>query len=245
MPDAYDATLAAIATSRPLRTIDDVVEVMRALDRAFAPGDGVKWFNLLYLRVTESVKDDPPDGGWLDGRWLERLDVVFAGLYFGALAAWGRERKAAARCWRALFDARRRTDVARIQFALAGMNAHINHDLALALLATSEERGAMPERGSPQHRDFERVNSLLERVEAQVKAELLSRQVREVDRHFGRVDDVIALWKVRKARDTAWTNGELLWHLREVSLASRKFVQNLDRLVGLSSKGLLVPTEIA
>lgn len=105
------------------------------------------------------------------------------------------------------------------------MNAHINHDLALALLATSEERGAMPERGGPQHRDFERVNSLLERVEAQVKAELLSRQVREVDRRFGRVDG----------------SGSL----REVSLASRKFVQNLDRLVGLSSKGLLVPTEIA
>lgn len=244
MSDAYDATVARIAGSRPVRSIDDVLAVMQELDRALAIEDGLRWFNLLYLRVTERVKNAPPDDGWQDARWLERLDVVFAKLYFDALVAWGQNRKAAARCWRALFDVRWRREVAKLQFAIAGMNAHINHDLALALLSTSNERRDMPDRGSPQHRDFERVNVLLEKVEEEVKVLLLSDLVGVLDRQLGRVDDVIALWKVGKARDTAWTNGEILWQLRQLSLASNKFIQNLDRLVGLSSKGLLVPTEI-
>jgi hypothetical protein len=244
MPDPYDSRIAAIATPADLLSIDDVIAVMQALDRELSGEDGLKWFNLLYLRVTESVRDEPPGGGWNDRRWLERLDVVFASLYFGALASWAQHRKATPRCWRALLDARWRKDVARIQFALAGMNAHINHDLSLALLRTSEERNDMPDYGSAQHRDFERVNGLLERVEGEVKGLLLSRVAGEVDRQLGRVDDVIALWKVRKARETAWINGELLWQLRLISLASRKFVQNLDRLVGLASKGLLVSTEV-
>lgn len=239
----YDVQIATIA-AQPARNVGEVAAVMQALDRELRKDDGLRWFNLLYLRVTEGVRDDPPAGGWADPAWLERLDVVFAGLYFNALVQWSRDRKSVARCWRALLDARERRDVARIQFALAGMNAHINHDLALALLRTSEERNDMPDRGSPQHADFERVNTLLERVEGQVKDLLLSRQASEVDRHFGRVDDVIAIWKVRTARDTAWANGELLWQFRRLKPASRKFAQNLDRLVGLSSKGLLVPTEI-
>lgn len=244
MPDAYDARVARIAGSRPVRSVEDVLAIMHELDHALAIDDGLRWFNLLYLRVTERVKSEPSNQGWHDGPWLERLDVVFAGLYFDALVAWAQNRKAAARCWRALLDVRRRRGVAKLQFAIAGMNAHINHDLALALLRTSNERREMPDRGSPQHRDFERVNLLLEKVEEEVKVLLLSDLAGVLDRQLGRIDDVIALWKVRKARDTAWTNGEILWQLRVLSLASNKFLQNLDRLVGLSSKGLLVPTEI-
>jgi hypothetical protein len=40
-------------------------------------------------------------------------------------------------------------DVAPIQFALAGMNAHINRDLPLALVATCTARKVAPRRGSP------------------------------------------------------------------------------------------------
>ena len=243
-PPTYDAAIATIADSRPVRTIDDVLAVMHALDGRLAQHDGLRWFNLLYLRVTESVKSEPASVAWKDPKWLERLDVVFASLYFSALAAWGRDPRTVARCWRALFEARWRKDVARIQFALAGMNAHINHDLSLALLRLSREQGDMPGRGSPQHADFERVNALLERVEEEVKALLLSDIASAAERQLGRVDDVIALWKVRKARETAWGNGEILWQLRPLPLVSDQFARNLDRLVGLSSKGMLVPTAV-
>jgi hypothetical protein len=51
---------------------------------------------------------------------------------------------------------------------------------------------------------------LLERVEGEVKQVLLAGVVSAVDHHVGRLDDVIALWKVRKARETAWQNAEIL-----------------------------------
>jgi hypothetical protein len=233
-----DQAVSAAITAKPVRTIDDVIDAMRRIDQLLPDADGVKWFNFLYLRVTESVKNNPPASGWEDAQWLERLDVIFANLYFDALVAWARDRKQTARSWRALFDVRRRPDIARLQFALAGMNAHINHDLAIALVQTQ----FLPSRSTAQYRDFDRVNALLERVEGEVKTVLLTGLIGEVDHKLGRIDDVIALWKVRKARETAWQNAEILWELRPLPPVRSKFLASLDRLVSLSSKGLLAPT---
>lgn len=227
--------LSDLVANAVVQSIDDVIATMRAIDGLLPDSDGLKWFNLLYLRVTEGVKNHPPDSGWNDGEWLERLDVVFAHLYFESI-------RKPSRAWRPLFQARTRRDVARIQFALAGMNAHINHDLAVALVRTCEERGVVPRRGTPQHRDFERVNELLEVVEADVKAFLLTGVLRQLDGTLGRLDDVIAMWNVRKARETAWANGEVLWQLRPLPFAAESFLTSVARLVGLSGKGLLVPT---
>lgn len=235
--------IALILGSRAVNTIDDVIAVMRELDSLLPDGDGLKWFNLLYLKVTEAVRDNPTAGGWEDPQWLERLDVVFAGLYFNAVAAWQRNPEESARAWRPLLDCRDRNDVARIQFALAGMNAHINHDLAIAVVQTGEEQGITPRRGTPQHRDFERVNTLLEIVEGEAKQFLVTGIIGELDQNLGRVDDLIAIWKIEKARDTAWTNAEILWQLQPLPSLKDKFLLNLGRLVGLSSKGLLVPTK--
>jgi hypothetical protein len=55
------------------------------------------------------------------------------------------------------------------------------------------------------------------------------------------VDDVIAIWKIRKARATAWNNAEVLWHLRNTELPRQLFERNLANLVELSSRGLLIP----
>jgi hypothetical protein len=241
-PTTTDERLALVLGSASINTIDDVIGVMRELDGLLPDDDGLKWFNLLYLKVTEAVRDHSSAGNWEDPQWLGRLDVVFAGLYFNAVADWQRNAKESARAWRPLLDCRRRNDVARIQFALAGMNAHINHDLAIAVVQTGEEKGIIPRRGSPQHKDFERVNTLLEVVEEEARQFLVTGIIGELDNNLGRVDDIIAIWKIGKARDTAWTNAEILWQLQSLPLLKDKFLQNLGRLVGLSSKGLLIRT---
>ncbi|HEX6084949.1 MAG TPA: DUF5995 family protein [Thermoanaerobaculia bacterium] len=221
-----------------MNSIDDVIARMRALDAALPETDGLKWWNLLYLRVTEAVKNHPPAGGWQDPQWLERLDVIFAGLYFDAV-----RDPEGSRVWRPLFRARFRRDVARVQFALAGMNAHINHDFAPAILRACVERGIEPRRGTPQHHDFEHFNELLERVQGDVKDWLLTGVFRHVDGSLGRLDDVLAMWKVQKARETAWSNAEILWELRPLpTVVTESFMRSVRRLVELSSKGLLVPT---
>jgi uncharacterized protein DUF5995 len=65
----------------------------------------------------------------------------------------------------------------------------------------------------------------------------------EADEALGKVDDTIAMWSLRKARDTAWTNAEILWHLRSLPIPSvgDDFLLTLDRLVSLGTQGLLLP----
>jgi hypothetical protein len=238
-----DKTPAQIIAAKTITTIDDVITVMQGLDRVLFNGDGLKWFNLLYWKVTEAVRDNPPAGKWENPKWLERLDVVFANLYFAAITHWERDRRNVARAWVPLFESRRRRDIMRVQFALAGMNAHINHDLPIALVQTDSELGVVPRRGTPEHRDFEAVNEILESVEEKVKPYLATGIVGEIDQDLGRIDDVLAMWKVRKARETSWLNAELLWRLRStpVRAAGDEFLVSLDRLVSLGSRGLLIP----
>ena len=239
---AVDERLAQVISASTVNSIEDVINVMRGLDDVLQNSDGLKWFNLLYLKVTEGVRDSPPAEGWENPQYVERLAVIFAGLYFSAIASWQRDHDSVVRSWSPLFEAREKKRIARVQFAIAGMNAHINHDLPIALVQTSEEQDIVPRRGSPEHRDFERVNIILEAVAEQVKQFLATGIVGEIDQDLGRLDDVVALWSVRKARETAYDNGELLWHFRGIPILSDKFLTSLDRFVGLTSRGLLVPT---
>lgn len=87
---AIDNQLVEVLTSSVVTSIDDVLTVLQGLDRVLPHTDGLKWFNLLYLKVTEGVRHRPPAEGWEDAHWLGQLDVDFAKLYFGALAGWQR-----------------------------------------------------------------------------------------------------------------------------------------------------------
>ena len=48
--------LAALVGNASVRTIDDVVMLMTAIDAALPDTDGLKWFNRLYLQVTHEVR---------------------------------------------------------------------------------------------------------------------------------------------------------------------------------------------
>jgi len=61
------------------------------------------------------------------------------------------------------------------------------------------------------------------------------------DEALGRLDDVVAMWSMERARDAAWTHAEVLWKLREVSALEEHYVATLAHIVGLAGRGLLVP----
>ncbi len=183
-----------------------------------------------------------------DPAFLARLDVAFANLFFAAFQTFSADPARAPRAWVPLFEARSRSGIAPLQFAFAGMNAHINRDLPVALVSTCRELGVALEEGSPQHADFERINGLLATVEAEVKREYLTGWLRTLDRlvhRVHRIDDVIAMWNVSRARDAAWTNATALWALRDSADLSHDFLATLDRMVGLAGRGLLVPADTA
>src|ERR1035438_2725132 len=142
----YDPTLLAAVTATP-ESIDEVIQTMRVIDETCINRDGLKWFNGLYLQVTQAVQSRIASGGFSDPQWLAALDVQFARLYFGALAS-SLSGQSTPECWEVLFNNRNQTLVARIQFALAGVNAHINHDLAQAIIANCSATATVPQHGS-------------------------------------------------------------------------------------------------
>ena len=52
----YDSQLLD-AVSTPPASIADVIRTMQTIDSLCIAGDGLKWFNSLYLQVTQSVAD--------------------------------------------------------------------------------------------------------------------------------------------------------------------------------------------
>jgi hypothetical protein len=215
---------------------------MEAIAAGLPPADGVAAFNHLYLEVTRAVGAAVAAGSFQDLGYMAALDLTFAGLYFAAVDADGARHKAT-RCWRPLFEARGDTRVAPIQFALAGMNAHINRDLAVALVETCAARGVPPRRGSSQHADYERIDVILGEVEKRVKAEYLADLVGlgVSDDVLGHLEDMVAIWSISAARDAAWQHAQALWALRDERELYADAVEALDGLVGLAGRGLLAP----
>ena len=234
--------LNEIAAGRRASTIAEAVDFMSAIDRTLPDADGLKWFNRLYLQVTVSVREAVTTTTFREPAFLATLDVVFANLYFDAVAAGNVEPARAPSAWRPLFECRHRRGIRPIQFALAGMNAHINRDLPEGIVASYRATDGSPEQGSTRHQDFEKVNDLLEAVEEHIKPEFSTGLVMVVDVAGGNVDDAIAMWNVRAARAAAWTNAEVLWALQSAPRLRQAFFSRLDSLTGFAGRGLLVPT---
>lgn len=226
---------------RRASSIGEAVEIMTAIEGALPRSDGVWWFNHLYLRVTLAVRGAVTTTTFRDPAFLERLDVVFANQYFDAVAAGDVDARAAPEAWRPLFACRRNRDILPLQFALAGMNAHINRDLPAGIVAAYSAAGGAPEQGSVRYGDFTAVNGLLEAVEGEIRGEFSTGVVALVDVAAGTTDQVIAMWKVRKAREAAWTNAEVLWALRRTPTLRDAFFARLDGLTGFAGRGLLIP----
>jgi hypothetical protein len=216
--------------------VADVIERMRAIEAELPADDGVAVFTQVYLTVTEKVAEAlARQAVFEDPEFMERLDVVFAGLFLQAYDADGRDRP---RPWAPLFESRGRRLILPIQFALAGMNAHIEHDLPIAVVRTCAELDRAPRQV---HRDFEAVNALLAAAEAGVRRSFLDELGTRVDDEIGPVVHLVSSWNIDKARDVAWATTETLWALRDTSLLKRAFTESLELSVGMGSRLLLTP----
>ncbi|MGH9141224.1 MAG: DUF5995 family protein [Vicinamibacterales bacterium] len=234
----YDPTLIA-AAGNPPDSVADVLETMRTIDAVCVDGDGLKWFNVLYMQVTQAVQVRIAAGGFTDPAWLGELDVQFAKLYFNALAA-SLQGAACPECWRAMFEVRDHIRLARIQFALAGVNAHINHDLPAAIVATCRATGTVPDRGTPQCLDYTNLNATLDSLIEGAKKTLQVRLLGDALAAASYLENTIAGWGVKAAREKSWTNSQVLWHLQGSSMLSGGFEDSLDGLTTVVSKSLLV-----
>jgi len=234
---ATDQKLLAIISGPAPATIDGVIQRLESIDALLPNDDGLKWFNRLYLYVTNEVKLKHADDKWKDAPWLTRLDVIFAGFYFAALIDAIGQTGAAPKSWQALFEARHQKPIDRIQFALAGMNAHINHDLALALIQLDAEFHLTTKLSSLEHDDYERVNGLLEEVLPSALKFLATGILGLVAESTGKIGRLLAIWNIRAARDLAW---DFSHHLRILPGFTRNVALNMqDKVTGALGRSLL------
>jgi hypothetical protein len=176
---------------------------------------------------------------------LQLLDCTFAELFFAATAARIRKPRSEPRAWSPLFEARANPRISPLQLALAWVNAHINRDLPVALVAAFKRAGGDIERDTARHADYLTVNRILHEVHAQAKALLFTGVVADVDVWLGRADDVFELWSIDRARDAAWVAGEVQWHLRVAPFLAEQHLATLDQLVGCAGLNLLRPVPAA
>ncbi|MDQ1040009.1 hypothetical protein QFZ75_006425 [Streptomyces sp. V3I8] len=212
-----------------------VVRRMRALGAGWPERDGVAVFNRVYLAVTEEVGRRLDAGHFADPRAAVTLDVRFAERYLGAVEAVARERRPPA-CWRPLFQLRGHPGVRPLQFALAGVNAHIGHDLALAVVDACRTLGCEP---ADLEDEFDRVGEVLVALEERIREDLMPGpdllQVADPLTHL------LGAWSLERARDGAWGAARALWALRELPDLAGEFVERLDDGVGLVGRCLLTP----
>lgn len=220
-------------------TIDGVLERMDAIDGAHPSADGVATFNRMYRQVTRLVKQADLADRFQAGEFIERLDVQFANLFFEAYQADldGTELPPA---WAPLFEARSRPDTHPIQFALAGMNAHISHDLPFAVVGTCQELGLAPEDDTPQHADFNETNAVLQEASEEIKGWFSNGIVATIDRMGGKLDDGFAMFGIETCRGAAWEASEVLWGLSDNPRMHTMFMHGLTRSVELANRGILL-----
>jgi len=240
-PDSPDP----IALGR-VNSIPEVISRLDAIQR-FAEArsvlkdqDGVASFNYLYRIITGRVLDEIGTGFFPDDEFLTRLDVAFANRYLDALRTYAAGADTP-RSWKVLFERRSDQRITPMQFAVAGVNAHVNFDLSCAVVATCKELGREPDAGT-QHAAYDRVNDIFAQEMERLRQHFEGRLALWIDEKvLLHVDDLLGNWSVKASRGHAWDVAMLLWKIRGFEGAEEMAIGVQDRASGLVGHLLLQP----
>jgi hypothetical protein len=221
------------APDAPVVSVAAAIARMEAIAAALPAADGLACFNRMYLDVTQQVNGRLGQGFFADPAFMTQLDVAFANLYFAAAGTAGIPAAVPLAARRAV------AGIEPVQFALAGMNAHINHDLPLAVVSTCTALGTAPDAG-PHFADYQKVDQVLDAAEQSIRQSFESATELAADRHLAAVASLIATWTITSARDLAWNNCLLLWAVRDNPIARGLFLDTLATSTALASQMLLV-----
>lgn len=238
---ANDSTLLAIAAGGPVRTHAEITSRLRALEAELDAADGLVWFNRWYAALMAALVDAGRRQRFVDQHFLERLECHAADRYFAALSAHLMDPGSGPSSWEPLLRARNLPGLLPVQHAVAGINAHVNLDLPLALVSTFAELEQEPVRESPAHSDYSRLGSLIDRVLCEAKTWLSAGSRDAVVSVESQLETVLSIWGTKRACEGAWAAAEVRWALRVSPLIAHHHLEALDRMVGLAGRCLLCP----
>ena len=239
--------IATLTGSTPATSIEEVCRRLAAIrDHAastslLGEGDGIASFSKLYHIITRRIGTMAADGDFRSTPFLVRLDIEFAERYFQALRSYADDIESAPRVWRVLFDNRSDPRVAPLNFAVAGVNAHINFDLSCALVATW--RHVAPDgdgEGSAQFHDYRLINNVFEVEMDPLREDLDSLLSAGPD---GAIWDRTANWMadlvIRFTRDLAWDEAKRVWRHGASPEACAASEERLDAVATFIGERLL------
>lgn len=221
-------------------TVADVLSGLSVLEAEFVSRrDKRGVFATAYVLITRELSDRLDGGVFEDAEWLRRYIPTFADLYRQALVAYRDEPDACPKPWRIAFDAAA-TGSLLIQDVFLGINAHMNHDLPLALSEVTID----PDR-ERRYRDHVRVNDALvaatDPVQDRIK-DLYAPGLGLVDVAIGDFDEVLTNFSFGKAREAAWWGGVSLVDAGTDEERARRIADIEDRSAVLG-RLILAPSE--
>lgn len=219
------------------------IATMAATLQPLGQDDGMACFARLYRQITEDVLASYRNGSLFRcGTFIIELDIAFAQRYLDAIHAHGTAGQRAPECWELLFERRQETGVEPWRFAAAGVNAHVNFDLAFALLDVWEQHPDQPlGTVEEQYDDYRAINTIFERNMDSLCGEFDApwSDVGGDGSLFDRAGNVLGDLLVVGTRDLAWTFAERMW--RHHTEADYRVVptRTLDRVASGFARALI------
>jgi hypothetical protein len=233
----HPGTIGAVVTKLvTLQAILDELPPSPANNRVSA-------FNELYLKITRRV-EHAIRTGVNQPEFLELLDIEFAKRYFDALDLWNNDNEDTPDVWEVLFKRASDTRMSRLTAAMLGVNAHINHDLALALIGTWNETGAPPPDDDTIHADYLLVNEIFFEEIPPLRRGFSTKWQLELDEFVGPLDDWSQRVLVTVTRARAWDQARDLWLLRHDADDFEQARRTMDRAASLLAEWIIVGDRI-
>jgi hypothetical protein len=225
------------AVDRVVRQMDERLDGMQSAPHRFFLGT--------YLRTTAAVGTAIDAAAFEDPAWVEEWDVRFAELYLDALdAQQAGRRDAVPRPWRLAFDAP--PELPPLRHVLLGINAHVNYDLAQALLAViSDADFGDPALMQRRRRDHERIDAVLSSRVGAEDAELSASGKALLDRVLTPLNRLGSKRFLRESRQKVWHNTFELQRARAAGAdAYRVRLAELELLSAARIADLLAPGQV-
>jgi hypothetical protein len=219
-----------------IKKLDTIQLIMDELPPSPA-ANRVSAFNALYHKITRRV-DGALRTGVNQPEFLELLDVEFAKRYFAALDLWNRDDEDTPDVWEVLFKRGHDLRMSKLTAAMLGVNAHINHDLALALIGTWNELGAPTD--DLIHPDYLLVNQIFFEEIPPLRRGFSTHWQLEIDEFVGPLDDWTQRMLVTVTRAHAWDQGRHLWDLRNDPEDFEEARRAMDRAASLVAEFAIV-----
>jgi hypothetical protein len=217
--------------------VSRLVEVQTEADsHPLGKRDGLACFNFLYHVITCQVQKDYLAGKFSDGDFITRLDVAFANRYLHAIEA---EPDQAPAPWRCLLESRGDRRISPLAFAIVGVSAHVNYDLAFAVVETAEQMGRL---SLVDHDDYDHLNKIFFREMRNLRDHFEDCEERRFEKALGltTLENLLGDVVVVVARWVAWQKAQHLWAERSEPGEDEAADDTTARSVGVLNQALFV-----